>query len=84
MKSNKLQFNKQFLKDIELDENKLYYKKSILNYLLNKYDLVNKYCFIVLPDHVLYKYKIFLYIYIYRCHIITIINNQVLTNDFTF
>tara|TARA_B100000575_G_C23120524_1_gene648348 strand:+ start:1478 stop:1732 length:255 start_codon:yes stop_codon:yes gene_type:complete len=84
MKSNKLQFNKQFLKDIELDENKLYYKKSILNYILNKYDLVNKYCFLLLPDHVLYKYKLCNHNYIYSCHIIKIINNQISTNNVTF
>jgi hypothetical protein len=78
MKSDKLQFNKQFLRDINLDENKLYYKKAIYNYLVYEYNLVNKYSILVSPEHSLYKYKLYHYNYIYSCHIPYIISKQVL------
>ena len=78
MKTNKLHFNKQFLKDIGLDENKLYYKKKLENYLLNKYNLVNRYSLLISSEHILYKYKLYNYNYIYSCHINTIIDNQVI------
>ena len=77
MKTNKLQFNKHFLRDIELDENKLYYKKTILNYLLYNYNLVNRHSILVSPEHSLYKYKLYHYNYIYSCHIPYIISKQV-------
>ena len=78
MKSNKLQFNKTFLRDIKLDENKLYYKMSIYNYLINRYNLIYRAMYIT-ESHELYKYKINNYNnYIYSDTITQIINRQVI------